>query len=295
MPKQSKNSIGKVLASLGLASSFYHASQTKNAESCNHRIIDLISFVIYQSAVDSLWTNSAKSIIHDLSELGKNETANDMADFAMNMFVEEPIAEWGSTLNDYDFPSVHRSAIALLLWAFKLILPPYTYNGLVFKTAVRYGLKLAKNTIQKEDRDFIDKKFLDKLFSTSKDITLPGDEAKKLFKNLVGVIIKLTYAGLWNGNTISKIISGNTLMNEIGYEIMPLINDLANTMASFQHSDTDFQEGKNLYPGEKVCNKGGNKGDNPHPKWHVQMAILLPDVIYLSDEIHRIITTYGKF
>ena len=295
MPMKSKNSIGKVLASLGLTSSFYHASQTKNAENCNYRTIDLISFVIYQSAVDSLWTNSTKSIIRDLSELGKNETANDMADFAINMFVEKSIAEWGSTLNQYDFPSVHRSAMALFLMAFKLILPPYTDNGFVFKTAVRYGLQLAKNTIQKEDRDFIDKKFLDKLFSTTEEITLPEDEAKKLFKNLIGVMIKLIYAGLWNGSTISKLMPSNALTNEIGYEIIPLINDLANTLSSFQLGDTDFQEGKNLYPGEEVCNKGGNKGDNPHPKWHVEMAILLPDVIYLADEIHRIITTYGKF
>ena len=108
-------------------------------------------------------------------------------------------------------------------------------------------------------------------------------------------MIKLIYAGLWNGSTISKLMPSNSLTNEIGYEIMPLINDLANTLNSFQLGDTDFQEGKNLYPGEEVCNKGGNKGDNPHPKWHVEMALLLPDVIYLADEIHRIITTYGKF
>ena len=124
---------------------------------------------------------------------------------------------------------------------------------------------------------------------------MPEEEAKKLFNNLVGVIIKLFYALLWNDNAISEIIPINALINEIGYEIMPLINDLVNTMTSFQLSNTYFQEGKGLYPGEELCNKGGNTGDNPHPKWHVQMATLLPDVVYLSDEIHRIITTYGKF
>ena len=292
MPKQSKHAIGKALASVGLISSFYHASQTKNAEDCDNRVIDLIMFVLYQSAVDNLWTNSTKSIIRDLDEEGRNETANDMVDFAMNMYVETPIAEWGATLNEYDFPSVYRSGIALFLLAFNLVLPPYQFNNFV----IRSGLSLAitKNIITKEDGYFLST-LNDNVEAITENITLPEEEAKKLFNNLVGVIIKLFYALLWNDNAISEIISINALMNEIGYEIMPLINDLVNTMTSFQLSDTDFQEGRNLYPGEELCNKGGSTGDNPHPKWHVQMAILVPDVVYLSDEIHRIITTYGKF
>ena len=157
-----------------------------------------------------------------------------------------------------------------------------------------FGGVLAKDIIKKEDRDFLST-WDNNAKHIIENITLPEEEAKKLFKNLVGVIIKLLYALLWNENAISEIIPINALINEIGYEIMPLINDLVNTMTSFQLSDTDFQEGKNLYPGEELCNKGGSTGDNPHPKWHVQMAILVPDVVYLSDEIHRIITTYGKF
>ena len=292
MPKQSKHAIGKSLASVGLVSSFYHASQTKNAEDCDNRVIDLMSFALYQSAVDNLWTNSTKSIIRDLDEEGRNETANDMVDFAMNMYVETPIAEWGATLNEYDFPSVYRSGMALFLLAFNLVLPPYQFNNFV----IRSGLSLAitKNIITKEDGYFLST-LNDNVEAITENITLPEEEAKKLFNNLVGVIIKLFYALLWNDNAISEIISINALMNEIGYEIMPLINDLVNTMTSFQLSNTYFQEGKGLYPGEELCNKGGNTGDNPHPKWHVQMAILLPDVVYLSDEIHRIITTYGKF
>ena len=294
MPKESKHAIGKALASLGLVSSFYHASQTKNAEDCDNRVIDLIMFVLYQSAVDNLWTNSTKSIIRDLNEVERNETANNMVDFAMNMYVETPIAEWGATLNEYNFPSVYRSGIALFLLAFRLVLPPYLYNNVIIGFGLPIALEQAKNIIKKEDRDFLST-WDNNAKHIIENITLPEEEAKKLFKNLVGVIIKLLYALLWNENAISEIIPINALINEIGYEIMPLINDLVNTMTSFQLSDTDFQEGKNLYPGEELCNKGGNTGDNPHPKWHVQTAILLPDVVYLSDEIHRIITTYGKF
>ena len=107
--------------------------------------------------------------------------------------------------------------------------------------------------------------------------------------------MKSVYAALWQDAPISISMPSESLFNEIGYDVMPLINDLANAMTTFHQGNINFQEGKRLYPGEMLCNRGGDNGENKHPKWHVQTAISVLDVIYLSDEIHRIITTYGKF
>ena len=292
IPTASKNAIGKALASLGLVSAFHHASQTKHA---NSRVIDLIYFATYQAAVDSLGIKNSNSIIRDLSLMEKNQTANELVDFVMNMYVETPIENWWSTLKNASFPPRHKSVTALVILTYTLITPP---NEDVILTGFAMGAIFLKLNYTTEEADFFVNKFTKEVRNETKDIRdkiqLQDDEIKKLFRNFVGVIVKSVYAALWQDAPISISMPSESLFNEIGYDVMPLINDLANTATTFHQNNINFQEGKNLYPGEFVCNRGGETGENKHPKWHVQTAISVLDVIYLSDEIHRIITSYGK-
>ena len=293
IPTKSKNAIGKALASLSLVSAFHHASQTKHA---NSRVIDLIYFAIYQAAVDSLEIKNSNSIIRDLSLIKKNQTANEMVDFFMNMYVETPIANWWSTLKNASFPPKHKSVTAMVILTYMLITPP-NEDGKIY-TGFAMGKILLILNYTTEEVDFFVNKFTKEVRQETKDIRdkiqLQDNEIKKLFRNFVGVIVKSVYAALWQDAPISISMPSESLFNEIGYDVMPLINDLANALTTFHQGNINFQEGKRLYPGEMLCNRGGDNGENKHPKWHVQTAISVLDVIYLSDEIHRIITSYGK-
>ena len=67
------NAIGKAIASLGVASSLYHASQTKFGHLYDDKVIDLILWVIHQEAIKKLDTiikalNVTPSILFDLSD-----------------------------------------------------------------------------------------------------------------------------------------------------------------------------------------------------------------------------------
>ena len=63
------SAIGKALASIGLASSLYHASQTTFGHQYDQKVIDLIIWIIYREALQSLnLTKSDKNILLDLSD-----------------------------------------------------------------------------------------------------------------------------------------------------------------------------------------------------------------------------------
>ena len=129
--------IGKAFASLALASSFWHGSETRNGQAADVRINDLFAYVAYQEAVKNLKGNA--SIIHDLNYspryykykikndiliifhncvnclLRKSDencfnfraqSGEEITDFFMNMYIETPVEEWGHILNATDFPDL---------------------------------------------------------------------------------------------------------------------------------------------------------------------------------------------
>ena len=73
-------------------------------------------------------------------------------------------------------------------------------------------------------------------------------------------------------------------INVAGTALLPLVNELATSFTSFEHSSPDFQLGQNFFPGQDWCNPW-----DPHSKWHLETGIALPDLAFLFDEIHRLI------
>ena len=74
-------------------------------------------------------------------------------------------------------------------------------------------------------------------------------------------------------------------LNKLGAVLLPIINDMATDMNTFIYYDQYYQHGNNFYPGEDICNDW-----NPHTRWHLETAIGLPDLVYLADEMHRLIS-----
>ena len=57
--------IGKSFASLALASSFWHGSETRNGQAADRRINDLFAYVTYQEVAKTLKGNT--SVLFDLN------------------------------------------------------------------------------------------------------------------------------------------------------------------------------------------------------------------------------------
>ena len=131
--------IGKSFASLALASSFWHGSETRNGQAADRRINDLFAYVTYQEVAKTLKGNT--SVLFDLNYeprysynlilLAKNWSmyipgycfwkfflilfnkfscrelsGQEITDLFMNMYIETPVQDWGHILNDTDFPDL---------------------------------------------------------------------------------------------------------------------------------------------------------------------------------------------
>ena len=73
-------------------------------------------------------------------------------------------------------------------------------------------------------------------------------------------------------------------VNEVGAALLPIVNELATQLNTFEYSSVNFQLGRHFYPGEHECNKW-----DPHAKWHLQTGIALVDFVFLTDEMYRLL------
>lgn len=72
-------------------------------------------------------------------------------------------------------------------------------------------------------------------------------------------------------------------INQVGEVAISLVNKLAAWIETFPYSPGFDQAGQGFFPREEDCNAW-----NPHSKWHLGTAIGLVDLIFLSDEIHKL-------
>ena len=76
-------------------------------------------------------------------------------------------------------------------------------------------------------------------------------------------------------------------LSPAGYDFIPLLNQLANSLTSFNHTNIDFQSAINFHPGQIAC----GKETHTHSKWHIQSGIALLDLALIADEFYRIMNT----
>ena len=71
---------------------------------------------------------------------------------------------------------------------------------------------------------------------------------------------------------------------KVGWKLLPFINQLANSLTEFDHTNLDFQSAKGIYPGQDTC--AGRR--HSHAMWHVQSGIGLLDFALIADDFYRI-------
>ena len=78
-------------------------------------------------------------------------------------------------------------------------------------------------------------------------------------------------------------------VTKAGWELVPFINQLANSITEFNHANLDFQSAKDLYPGQDRC--AGKR--HSHAMWHVQSGIALLDFALIADEFYKIMNLFN--
>jgi hypothetical protein len=277
MPSDAVKFIGKAFASLALASSFWHGSETRNGQAADVRINDLFAYVAYQEAVKNLKGNA--SIIHDLNYSPRAQSGEEITDFFMNMYIETPVEEWGHILIATDFPDLRITMCGYFSLTLSMSFEESFVDNLVVILANAFSLP-------DDMKEFCFDTYLPEVRIATKDILpIPDEEKSKLRGNLFGTLFKLLYAFLWQEVELTD--NGFFLrpeVNEVGAALLPIVNELATQLNTFEYSSVNFQLGRNFYPGEHECNKW-----DPHAKWHLQTGIALVDFVFLTDEMYRLL------
>ena len=117
---------------------------------------------------------------------------------------------------------------------------------------------------------------------------------KKLLFDTLGSVTKLVYALLWQEEVFAQdgedYIFLDPHINEIGWEYLPTLNSIVDSLNSYEYFDLDYQNGSRTYPGEEDCNPV-----MPHAKWHLESGIGLLDLVYVSHEMFQLLSDPSNY
>lgn len=123
-------------------------------------------------------------------------------------------------------------------------------------------------------------------FRAAMDFQLTLKEKEATVPVILGTVMKLLWAFVWQEQTFLYPFIFDAKWNFIGNLLTPPLFSLANKLTKFPHDDQDYQKQKNIYPGQAHCNI---KAAAPHAKWHDISATGLMDMAFMSDYVRTAI------
>jgi len=187
--------------------------------------------------------------------------------------LNQRVTEWNATLATFDIPDRYRTIGSLLATSIVFSVNPVVVRIIAGPLAKSFGLS-------GDDYHFLINQYLPKIIEASK--SMDKTTKKMILKDAVASFAKFGYAFLWFSDAGTKASQGifGSVLNFFGSYILPVFNFKANILNSYDYQIQNFQYGKNLYPGDKRCNKA-----YPHTKWHVQSAIAIVDAVKLANDL----------
>lgn len=245
--------------------------------------IALLSYTAHQSSVSALGLDDP--VLQDISATKRSATGVDLAATFIDIVANHPTYEWNALLGEKIAavgPEYRQVFGAITTSCLNLLFPAEIVDPIV---------RLVANSIMsKEEAAFLADVYSPRFRNKTVDVRARlsfGDRFSLGLKG-VGTLGKLMYAFLWQ----EEIIPGPWLrdkdLNRLGGEAMPIFNMLCNAMNGFPHADKDVQAGRNVYPGDKAC----RVGMSPHTKWHEEAGNGLLDLMFLAEEVDRVIRTH---
>ena len=271
-PDEYVSALGTGFSTLAMGSSFMHGTHTELGHQQDTHAISVIAFLIHQGSLLKLPTTS--SVLIDLSYEPRNTSALELADEFLNMYGKIPVEEWYAKIESLDIPNYYLLFAGIYSSALTIAFEPDVVDQIVYTLADAFGLP-------DEYLEFITNSYLPEMRNATADIKLTLVQRTQFIKNMLATTIKLLYSFLWQ----EQVLTSNSMfldpsVNEKGWEMLPLVNQFANTYNTFEYYDLDYQNGINIYPGEEWCNPVF-----AHAKWHLESSLGLLDLVYLGDEM----------
>jgi len=143
----------------------------------------------------------------------------------MMMYINEPAHKWGNGLNQADIGSLPLSMCGFFSGALTLVLPE-DITEIVIKGLLEFFHAF---TDRPELKEICVEKFLPAMREATKDFRpLPLEERVEFGKNLVGTVVKLLYAFVWQEQVITNDIVFKPQVNQIGAFTPTLFEQLCN-------------------------------------------------------------------
>eukprot|EP00095_Tigriopus_kingsejongensis_P008144 maker-scaffold196_size269943-snap-gene-1.33 protein:Tk08144 transcript:maker-scaffold196_size269943-snap-gene-1.33-mRNA-1 annotation:"hypothetical protein AURANDRAFT_63034" len=277
IPEAVRHAYGTSFASLAFGSAFWHGSHTYAGNVADNRIIEVLAYVAHQVSLENLGLNS--SILYDLSPTPRPFSGVEINEQLTNMFLELPPEQWAETINGFDMPSYYMSFAGIVSTVFSVSLENETADQIINALVELFSFP-------EEELIFLQESYLPEIRTIIGGMNITSEDKLRIQGNFESALIKLLYAFVWQEWAIgSNPIIYDPEINEQGAALLPTVNAIANALNTFPIYDQDMQDANNTYPGDYWCNNY-----SPHAKWHLQAANGLMDLLYLSDDLHQVLT-----
>lgn len=272
MPTEYVNALGTGFSTLTMGSSFMHGTHTELGHQQDTHAISVIAFLVHQASLSKL--PGASSVVIDLSYEPRNTSSLMLADEFLNMYGTLPVDQWHDKIDSLDIPDYFLLFAGIYSSALTIAFEPDTVDSIILKMADAFGLP-------DDFLHFIMDDYLPELRNLTSEIEIGALQKTKFIENILATTSKLIYAFLWQEQVLTDdSVFLDPAVNEAGWELLPVVNEWANSLNSFEYYDLDYQNGINIYPGDTWCNPV-----YAHAKWHLESALGLLDLVYLGDEM----------
>ncbi|XP_059085901.1 uncharacterized protein LOC131882685 [Tigriopus californicus] len=276
VPADVRHALGTVFASLGFGSSFWHGSHTYAGNVADNRVIEVLAYVVHQASLQNLNVNS--TVLMDLSMIKRPYSGVEIKAQLTDMFLEQSPEQWAETINSFDMPNYYKTFAGIVCTVFSVALENETADQII-------DALIALFSFPPEEEVFIKEHYLPEMRALTATLNLTTEEKLVVQGNFESALIKLLYAFVWQEWAIGENpIIYDPAINEQGADLIPVINAFANSLNTFPIYDQDVQDGVNSYPGDEWCNDY-----SPHAKWHLQAANGLMDLVFLGDDLHKLL------
>ena len=114
-------------------------------------------------------------------------------------------------------------------------------------------------------------------------VEVPEAEQITLIQRSIGMLLKMMYAFFWQEGIFKGDWLASENANTIGGDLIPLINAFGDLLTGYVHPEY-VSKSIQVYSGNDEC-----KHIVAHAKWHEQSANALVDLIFLTDDMHRLV------
>ncbi|KAF2352050.1 hypothetical protein FHG87_017196, partial [Trinorchestia longiramus] len=271
LPTKYVNLLAKAVASIAFSSSFYHGTDTVLGDQQDIAGIVMFVYSIHQALVEKLPTTS--SVVRQLSSTQRPLSSAELMESHIEMHQSTPVQKWNSHTEALDLPPmrlVFAGVIATLLTA-------------ISETVVDMALPslLGAFNVTETDTQFLNEKFIPEIKNAFSGVRLTSKQRSQVARITLAFLLKQLYAFFWQETFFINPLTPHPLVNSIGPKQLSKVNKVANYINGFEYFNQNLQAGRDVYPGEGSCNKR-----IPHAKWHIESALGLLDLVYVTDEVY---------